>query len=88
MGINDKKIKHRITHSEIVYARLYAKKSDGTMDFFSSLPEHFTMSIRGKIAYNKRFRADKIYLGVDIVTIFHEGDIVTIYKNDDKVIIE
>lgn len=87
-NINKIKIRHRITHTEISYCRLYPIKSDGTLDFFSSVPDNFTMRIRGKILPNRRLRAKKIYLAESVIPLFHEGEVVVIYKNGDEVVIE
>ena len=88
MNTNEARIRHRISHSEIAYRVFYPKKSDGSLDFFSSLPDDFTMNIRGKILTNKRFRAGKVYLQEATVTVLNEGDVVSIYRNGDMVIVE
>jgi len=80
-------VKHKLSKSEVRYSRLYGNKTDGTQALYSSMPEYFRIHIQSKLLEQKRFKANKIYVSEEIMSMFNAGDIVEITRDDDETIV-
>lgn len=79
---------HEIVHSEIKFGYLNVRTTDGTSNFFESLPDSFDVDLRGEMLFDRKIRANKIWLGYSQTRKFRPGEIIRLSKNKDTVVIE
>lgn len=82
------KILHQITHTEIRYGILTLRKTDGTLEFFSKLPETFTIILKKNKLYERTASQKQVWMGIGAMRVLNPNDIVRIYKKGKTVIIE
>ena len=81
-------ITHSISKSEIDYGILSMRHGDGTHEFFQTLPERFTVSIRGKQLFNRKLTTNKVWIGYTKMRQFEADEKVTITKKGSIVYIK
>lgn len=82
------KVSHRINKSEIDYGILSLRTTDGTKKIFESLPEKFTVVVRGKKIENRKLLSNKIWMGWSIMEEFKLNEAVTISRKENIVSID
>jgi len=86
--ITTKKLSHEMVWSEIKYGMIALRKTDGTLDFFSNLPDSFTINLRGENLFYRTHNTKKVWLGVQMTRKFRPGEKITIYLKGDTVYID
>ena len=81
-------ITHSISKSEIDYGILSMRHGDGTYEFFQSLPERFTVSIRGKQLFNRKLTVNKDWIGYTKMRQFEIDEAITISKKGTTIYIK
>jgi hypothetical protein len=79
---------HEIVHSEITYGMIALRKTDGSLRFFSELPETFTINFRGNMLYERTHHVKKVWLGKEITRKIRPGEILKIYRKGKIVYID
>ena len=79
---------HAISKSEIDYGILSMRHGDGTYTFFQTLPERFTISIRGKRILNRKLTTNKVWIGYTKMRQFQIDEKVTISRKGSIVYIK
>jgi hypothetical protein len=82
------KLLHEIVHSEISFGYIYVRSTDGTGRFFESLPDSFDVDLRGEMLFNRKIRANKIWLGYTQTRKFRPGEIIRLTKKKNIVTIQ
>lgn len=79
---DEKVILHKMTSSEIKYGILSLRKIDGTAMFFLTIPDAFTIILRGEKLYYRNTHMNRIWLGVKITHKIKPGEILQIFKKN------
>ncbi len=74
-------ISHNITKSEINYGIISMRHTDGTYTFFQTLPERFTVNLRGKELLNRKVISNKLWIGYTKMRQFEVNETIQISKN-------
>ncbi len=74
-------ISHNITKSEINYGIISMRHTDGTYTFFQTLPERFTVNLRGKELLNRKVISNKLWIGYTKKRQFEVNETIQISKN-------
>ncbi len=74
-------ITNNITKSEINYGIISMRHTDGTYTFFQTLPERFTVNLRGKELLNRKVISNKLWIGYTKMRQFEVNETIQISKN-------
>ena len=64
------------------------RHGDGTYEFFQTLPERFTVSIRGKQLFNRKLTTNKVWIGYTKMRQFETDEKIAITKKGSIVYIK
>ncbi len=82
-----KSIQHRITQAEITWNMISVGQHE-KRDFYSQLPENFTVKIGMYISKNRKIGKRKISVGKRAMKQFKPFELVTIQIKNNELIIE